>query len=388
VQKGGNPLILQLIAKEIQHRKLNFLLAMIAVVTAVALVVAFMTTSEASNRETTRLTRDMGFNLRIIPRNTDMDKFWTTGFSELMLPESYVQRFLAHRDFSFAHLTATLHKPVQWREKSVILTGISPEIEPSGKTKSSMSFEIKPGTAYVGFELAREFELQKGDSIGLFGAQFLIAQTLSETGSDDDIRIYTTLAEAQKILGFEGKINEIKALNCLCVTSPDQDPLEILRQQLGVVLPEAKVIMNRTIADARERQRIMFEKYFAFILPLIIVVCAACIGVLAMLNVKERKTEIGILRALGYRTGQVAGLFLGKALLLGIIGAALGFAIGTLLSLFIGPSIFQVTAKAIRPIYALLFQALVWAPAFAVVSAFLPAVVAITQDPALTLREE
>lgn len=380
--------MIQLILKEILHRKLNFLLAGMAVVTAVALVVAFMTTSEASNRETTRLTRDMGFNLRIIPQQTDMDQFWTTGFSEFMLPEGYVQRFLAHRDFSFAHLTATLHKSVPWRQTRIILTGISPEIEPSGKTKSSMSFEIKKGTAYVGFEIARAFDLQKGDSIDLFGTSFQIAQTLSETGSDDDIRIYATLPEVQKILGLEGQINEIKALNCLCVTSPDQDPLQIIRQQLGVVLPEAKVIMNRTIADARERQRIMFEKYFAFILPLILVVCAVIIGVLTLLNVKERKTEIGVLRALGYRTGQVASLFLGKALLLGLLGALVGFAGGTWLSLTIGPTIFLVTAKAIRPIYPLLFQSLLWAPAFAIISALLPTLLAITRDPALTLREE
>ena len=255
-------MIFQLILKEIQHRKMNFFLAVIAVVTAVALVVAFFTTSEASKRETIRLTRDMGFNLRIIPRQTNMDQFWTTGFSAFEMPESYVQRFLEYRNFSFAHLTATIQKNIQWRQKQVILTGISPEIEPSGKKKSAMSFQIKTGTVYVGFELAREFELRKGDSIQLFGSAFRITETLAETGSNDDVRIYATLADVQKILGLEGKINEIKALNCLCLVAGDQDPLEILRRQLGTVLPEAKVIMNQTIAVARERQRRMFEKYF------------------------------------------------------------------------------------------------------------------------------
>ena len=146
--------------------------------------------------------------------------------------------------------------------------------------------------------------------------------------------------------------------------------------------------MNRTIAVARERQRMMFEKYFAFILPFIIIVCAAWIGALAMLNVKERKNEIGIFRALGYRTSRIAGLFLGKSLLLGILGALLGFALGTLLSVKIGPGIFKVTANAIHPIYSLLFWSLIAAPVFAVLSAFLPTIAAITQDPALTLREE
>ena len=61
---------------------------------------------------------------------------------------------------------------------------------------------------------------------------------------------------------MKGEINEIKALNCLCLTTGEDDPLNILREQLSEVLPETKVIMNRTIAVARERQRLMLEGYY------------------------------------------------------------------------------------------------------------------------------
>lgn len=72
---------------------------------------------------------------------------------------------------------------------------------------------------------------------------------------------------------------------------------------------------------------------------ILILVCAAWVGTLAMMNVRERKQEIGILRALGYSAGKITALFLGKALLLGILGAVLGFIIGTALSLKFGPEI-------------------------------------------------
>ncbi|MCK5457488.1 MAG: hypothetical protein KAI45_10220, partial [Melioribacteraceae bacterium] len=120
-----------LIIKEILSRKTNFFLGMFAVITTVALFVSFFTSSEASNRETIRLTRDMGFNLRIIPKETNMDDFWLTGFSNITMPEDYVLRFNQFKDFSYAHLTATLHKKVTWQNMNIILTGISPEIEPS-----------------------------------------------------------------------------------------------------------------------------------------------------------------------------------------------------------------------------------------------------------------
>ena len=376
-----------LILKEIQNRKSNFFLGMVAVITAVTFFVFFFTSSEASNRETVRLTRDMGFNLRIIPKETNMDDFWLSGFSNITMPEDYVLRFNHFKDFSYAHLTATLHKKITWQEMNVILTGISPEIEPSGKKKAPMVFTIQPNTVYLGFEIAKKFKLKRGDKINLYGTKFEIAKTLTEIGSDDDIRIFAPLAEVQTMLGMKGEINEIKALDCLCLIDSQTDALQLLREQLNQVLPEGKVILNQTIATAREKQRHMFERYFAMLIPFLIFVSAIWIGTLAFFNVKERKHEIGILRALGYGADKIAVLFLGRSLFLGIIGAIVGFVIGTILSLSFGPDIFIVTANSIKPIYDLLFWSVIAAPIFAGISSFIPTMIAIATDPAIVLRE-
>ena len=381
-------MILKLILKEILHRKLNFILSLLAIISAVAFFVSFFTTADASKRETIRLTRDMGFNLRIIPKATNMDRFWTSGFSERTMPEEYVNRFMAYKKFSYAHLTATLQRQIAWQDKRAILIGIASELEPSGKKKSSMSFEIEPGTAYIGYELAKSLGLQNNQEIDILGQPFKIAKCLNETGSDDDIRIYAQLSDVQSLLNMEGEINEIKALNCLCLVDENEDPLEILREQLALVLPDAKVIQNKTIAVARERQRQMMDKYFALIMPFIVIVFAILIGALAMMNVQERKQEIGVLRALGYGSKKIASLFLGKAIIIGLIGAAIGFFIGNGLALSFGPDIFKVTAKMIQPLYKLLIWSLVAAPLFAALAAFVPTMIAITQDPALTLREK
>ena len=119
-------MIFHLIVKEIKFRKLNFILALSAISFAVAFFVFFFTSNEASKRETVRLTRDMGFNLRIIPKKTDMNKFWTIGYSEYTMPEDYVDRFWKFKDFSYAHITATLQKEIIWQNKEIILTGIAP----------------------------------------------------------------------------------------------------------------------------------------------------------------------------------------------------------------------------------------------------------------------
>jgi ABC-type lipoprotein release transport system permease subunit len=379
-------MIIKLIGKEILYRRFNFLLMTLAIVAAVALFVAFLTTSEASRRETIRLTRDMGFNLRIIPKATNMDDFWKVGFSEYTMPQEYVFRFTSYKDFSFAHLTATLHKKVSWRNIEVILTGLGAEIEPSGVKKTPMSYIIQSGTIYVGYEVAQYLGLQEGDLVEIFGKSFTIAKTLAESGSNSDMYIYAQLHEIQDILNMKGQISEIQALNCLCLTSHDQDPLVILREQLSEVLPEARIIMNRSIAVARERQRLMLENYFAFIIPFMVLACAIWIAAITMINVRDRQQEIGILRAIGFGSLKIVNLFLGKAILCGILGAVLGFISGSLLSLIYGPTIFKVTAGYITPIYDLLIWSLIAAPLFAALAALIPALIAATQDPALQLR--
>jgi ABC-type antimicrobial peptide transport system permease subunit len=161
-----------------------------------------------------------------------------------------------------------------------------------------------------------------------------------------------------------------------------------VRESIANVLPDTSITERGSIAVARAETRKMVEKYAAFIIPTIFLVCAVWVGLLALSNVRERRQEIGILRALGFGSGRIASLFLGRAILLGLIGAVLGFAVGTGLALRFGPEIFPVTAEKIRPLFGLFGWSVLGAPVICIVASYLPAIVAITQDPAETLRQE
>jgi ABC-type lipoprotein release transport system permease subunit len=381
--------MLALVVQELWHRKLNFLLGALAVTVAVGLTVAYVTTADAARRETVRVTRDMGFNLRIIPRATDMDRFWSEGFSELTMPEDSVKKFVAYTNafFAFNHLVASLQRRFPVGDREVILTGLAPTVTAAAQEGRPMGFEIKPGTAHLGFEVAQRLGRKQGDIVELGGRRFSVARALVESGTEDDVRVFVALKDAQQLLGLEGRINEIKAIDCLCLTA-DKDPISILRAELEKALPEAKVLQMRVLADARARQRRMTEQYAAFVTPVLLIVCAVWVGALAALNVRERRAEIGVLRALGFGSGPIAGLFLAKAAALGWVGAFAGYWAGSALALRFGPQIFQVTAKSIAAQPALLGWALIGAPLFAAIAMFIPTVLAVTQDPAVTLREE
>jgi putative ABC transport system permease protein len=377
-----------LILREAAHRRLNAVLSLLAIVTAVSLFVAFFTTGQGAARETRRLMRDIGLNLRIIPRQTDMERFWASGYSEHTMPEEYVQRLATHEGLSYAHLSATLQRRMPWRGREIVLTGILPELEPPNSPKTPMFRTIEPGDAHVGAAVAAGLQLRQHDRIEIGGQQLNVARLLPETGSLDDIRVYINLRDAQRVLQLEGQVNEIRALQCLClVDGVNVDSMAVLRAQLQSVLPAAKVVRLQAIADAREQQRVMVQRFFAFVMPLVVVVCMVWIGVLALLNVRERTSEIGILRALGYGSGKIATLFLGKAVMIGLVGALLGYGAGTVLALRVGAEIFAMTAAAMKPSLQLLLGALWMAPLFCALAAFVPTMWAVAQDPARILRE-
>jgi ABC-type lipoprotein release transport system permease subunit len=205
-------------------------------------------------------------------------------------------------------------------------------------------------------------------------------------------------------LGKKGQINAILALECTCAA----DRLGEVREEIAKILPDTQVIefssralaraeaRNRAATEARESvdrekqsralQRQERERLFAILAPLVIGVSAVWVGLLALGNVRSRVNEIGILRALGVPTRRVLVLFLVRAVLLGLVGAGLGFAVG-----WLGTWFGEQSTSAGPPLGALfdprLFAwVLVLTPAFSAMVSWLPALWAAQIDPAKTLR--
>ena len=380
-------MILGLIFKEIRYRKTNFLFGLLAVMAAVALFISFFTAGKASERETARLMLSMGFNVHIISENTNTSEFLLTGLADQTMPEQYLEKLASQQAISYNHLLASLQKKISWRGFDVILTGLAAEICPPGSKKSPISYQIEPGNLYVGYRVAQTLGLKDSDTVEIEGKTLMVARCLSESGGADDIRIQCHLRDAQDILKLPGRISEIRAVDCLCF-APTDNSAQVLRNEIGSLLPQTQVFHTRSIASARAETRQMVKNLFAVIMPLVVVACGVWIGVLAITNVRDRQQEIGIMRALGYDSGRIISLFLGKAVVIGLLGAAIGFLAGTALAMRFGPDIFKITAKTmIKPEPFLLVISLIFAPLFAAVSSFIAAMIAATYDPAVTLRE-
>lgn len=376
--------ILLVLVKELRFRWLNSLLALTAVAAAVTLFVAIRTLSDASQRQTARLMRQVGFNLLIIPKNTGMDSFWSSDYADEDMPEAYVKRLLAAPGLHARQYVATLRRRVSWRGQQILLTGVLPEAEKTDTAGPARRLRIEPGTALLGYELWHPRELTPGQTIEVLGQRLTVARCLNESASKDDITLYVHLHDAQRMLGKPGRINMIQAMGRI----ESQQDLVALRRELARTLPEAKVTRFHTLSRVRAETDRMVEEYGRLVLLAVVVACAGWIALLSFLNVRERRQEIGVLRALGFASGRIAALFLGRAVLIGLTGATVGFAVGTAVALRLGPSIFRLGHLPLTPLYPLLVWSLVLAPSVAAVAAFLPAVAAVRLDPAVTLGRE
>ena len=115
----------------------------------------------------------------------------------------------------------------------------------------------------------------------------------------------------------------------------------------------------------------------------------AAIGIMntMMMSIFERTKEIGIIKVLGCRIGNIAGLFLAEAGYIGLFGGALGmglsFGISALLNVFLASS----GLRSIIPAY-LVFGAVGFSIIVAVAAGMYPAVRAMKLSPLAAIRNE
>jgi putative ABC transport system permease protein len=372
------------------------------------------------DKKISRAMRDLGFNLRIMHKDTNLNNLYVDFKAEDM-PEEYVQRLAASPELTkVRHLVATLRQKFTWNNRSGLLVGVLPSaVQLHLEQKPPMGYDIKLGTVFLGHSTAGE-KYKVGDEVEVKGKKFTVGKVLPHSGKIEDVSLFMRLPDAQAVLKKPDTITEIMALGCKCKI----EQLSEVREQLEKVLPETQVTEFRSKAIARKKARdlsaathqklvasflqqtdamktdaeeyreeevaklqghrtdieAMMQTLVTVTTPLVVLICALWIGLQSWENVRQRRGEIGILRAIGKGSGSIAGLFLGKAVLIGLLGSVLGSTLGLILASALGNSPGEVA-------YEFAAWTLVGAPLVAAMAAYLPTLAAIQQDPAIVLQD-
>jgi len=102
--------------------------------------------------------------------------------------------------------------------------------------------------------------------------------------------------------------------------------------------------------------------------------------------VRERMSELGVLKAIGFTDGQVLGLILAEALLIAVIGGGIGLALGALAVSAGDPTRGALPVFILQPAHAVLGVVCIFL--LGLVSGLLPALQAMFMNPVDALRRE
>lgn len=422
--------VAHLVLREIGYRRLNFALGVLSVAIATACLIAQLIVLQkhdlateqivaqrqaevtrkmaALQDDVRKITKNLGFNVLILPKDQNLADLYAQDFAAKYMPEAYVDRLAKSRIATIQHLLPSLQQKTFWpeRQRTVIVMGVRGEVPiVHGDAKKPILEPVAPGTIVVGHELHRQLNLKPGDALDLLKRPFKVAKLQPARGTKDDITLWINLGEAQELFDKKGQINGILALDCVCAA----DSLDKVRAEIGAILPDTQVIefASQALARAESRQRAAAEarssiegekqsrlalrnqrqSTAAIIVPLVVAAAVLWIGILSLGNVRDRRGEIAVLRAIGVRARQLLALVLSRAALVGLLGAILGIAAG----LAVGHQWREAAAAVtIPPASAMKLTglALVAAPLLAALASWLPALKAASEDPANILGKE
>ena len=384
----------RLVIKELLYRKINSLVILLTVIVASSVSVAVYTLSKASENETRKIMREQGLNLYLFPKGTNLIDFYSVNQTETF-PEHYVDVLAESKTFdAVRHLTGVLQvRYPEWRDANgsvhqIVLFGYRDEAEQKYLPRQeTMGFDMKKGTVQLGALVARN--VGPGESFIITGAdgrsyEFVVDKRLQEGMGMRDQGVSFHLEDLQQLLGMEGRINKIEALGCVC----RDGRIKNARNQVQAIFPDLEVTEIKNIADAREHQRSMMNRYGAFIIPFVVLSALLITGLLFHQNVNARKKEIGLLIAMGRSSGAILFMILSKAFILGFAGGVAGFFAGTWIAEYFGKEIFQFTAWSIGPVWTLFYYTLFLFPLLWMVASWIPALLATRIDAAKILNSD
>jgi len=422
--------ISRLIIREILHRKLNFALGLLSVAVAVGCLAGSLTLvrlhdartqsilvqKRIETQEKMRVLEDdvrramqkLGFNIVILPKDQNLSDWYADDYGDKYMPEKYLSRLQESGIVTIEHLVPRLHQKVKWPETkwAVILVGTSDKEAVNPVLYSNeLSLEAVPrGKIVLGYEVQQGLGLNVGDRIRFMGNEFVVHRCNGELGTEDDMTVFINLQEAQELLNKKGFINEILAFECRSAWAdlpkvraeitrilPGTQVIEKTSNVLAKVHAYTKVEEEGKAAIEREREhmaqlRVTRTRFVRILVSLVMVICLVWIALLAVGNVRGRRTEIGILRTLGFRSRQILYIFLSRAIVIGLFGGILGFLAGGFLgsnwSEPVGESRYEWMLN-----FELLGLAVCVAMVIAVAASWIPAMLAARQDPAVALRQ-
>jgi len=400
-----------IVRRELFERRTQVATSFLAVMLGIAVIVSVKTVSFYSEMAVSRELDALGANILVLPKSISVQDYYSADMEGSEIPEEYVTRLVMSDLEGLDNLSPKLSVPVELGGRSFTLTGILPKQEFQAKAmwqgagifsrpagcgvvanvpglskpppketlvRERVIDDLGEYEALVGADVAALVGVESGQDLTLMGRDFSVVAILPSTGTVDDSRVFAHLHTVQDLAGKGPVINAIEVVGCCIEISKG------LVAQINRLLPEAEVVTIDQIIETQTNTNQMMRRLSGLFVLIIAVVGCVSIANYMFANVFERRREIGTLMALGARPSFVMGVFLLKAAVLGVAGGVVGYLLGTLLAVTLGP---KLAGIPVLPIPSLAAWGVGISVAIAMAGSYLPALRAARMDPFDALQE-
>jgi putative ABC transport system permease protein len=256
----------------------------------------------------------------------------------------------------------------------------------------------------LGLKIGSKLEVMEGkEGTDVVGMKTLdIVGVLESGGSEDD----AALVPLPFVQALANKPGQYRKLYVSALTKPEDDfargdpktmkPDELERwscspyvssiaYSIKQILPGSDVRVIRRVADGEGKILTRVRTLLWLVTFTSLLAAALAVGASSASSVIERRSEIGLMKALGAGSGTVGWLLAAEQLLLAFVGGCTGYALGLLLARFLGTRIFGVPPE---PSLLVLGVILVLAATVTLLGSALPLRRAARFDPAPIMRGE
>jgi len=304
--------------------------------------VAMTSVGDAMNREVMHALDEFGANILILPATEGLPLSYggltvsavNTGGRELTMNDVDRIRTIKNKQ-NISTIAPKLLVQTEVKGTKVLVAGVDFNAEQRLKKWWRVAAGMNPRDnreALIGKDAAALLHTAPGDSIALGRGTLRVSGVLGNTGSQDDGLIFADIKWLQRHFQKGNAVSLIE-LSALCSGCPIEDMVA----QLNRTLPGARAVAVKETVELKMQAMHYFHKFSLGISALLLIVAGMIIFFAMTASVKERVQEIGLFRAIGFRTGHIILVLLTESFIVSLLAGFAGYVIGVISPRFVAP---------------------------------------------------
>jgi putative ABC transport system permease protein len=304
--------------------------------------VAMTSVGDAMNKEVMHALDEFGANILVLPASEGLPLSYggltvsavNTGGRELTTNDVDKIRTIKNKQ-NISTVAPKLLVQTEIKGMKVLIAGVDFKAEQRLKKWWRVAAGMNPqeqGEALIGKDAAARLHIAPGDNVALGRENLRVSGVLDNTGSQDDGLIFVDITWLQRKFQKGNAVSLIE-LSALCSGCPIEDMVK----QVNSVLPGARAVAVKETVELKMQAMHYFHKFSLGISALLLIVAGMIIFFAMTASVKERVQEIGLFRAIGFRTGHIIQVLLIEAFIVSLLAGIVGYIVGIISPWFVAP---------------------------------------------------